>query len=253
MLTPAVQAYIDKLYDVKNLKLTPTQLDVTHAAADASIAVFQKQIDAIKQGKVPGIDANSAAGKAVIAALQKAMDNIKQGKPPGIDVNITPAQAERKAIQAEIDAIRQNKVPGIAANSKAAQTVIADLQAQLDALHGKTIAVKIQWANSAYSVSGIDPKTHLPVGFAGGGQIDGVGTGTSDSNLVLASAGEHMLTADDVNAAGGHGAIYAWRKSLHTPAAAMAGVQALAAGGPLPLPAGISPDSQVNSLKKVLK
>ena len=316
LLTPAVQAYIDKLYDVKNLKLTPTKLDVDHAAADVSIATFQKQIDAIKQGKAPGIDADSSAGKAVLAALQKAIDNIKQGKPPGIDANISPGQAQINAYQKQIDAIKQKLATGLDANPKAAQIQIADMQAKIDAikqklatpldansatgraviaalqteinnikqgtapginantatgkaaiaalqaqivaLQGKNISIDVSF-NTATNSFINKPPTWGPVAKATGGPIDGVGTGTSDSNLIAASVGEHMLTAADVQAAGGHGAVYAWRKSLHGPglaagiqALAVGGpVQALAAGGPLPLLACISPDSQVNSLKKV--
>ncbi|MCI1914650.1 MAG: hypothetical protein LKJ05_02825 [Bifidobacteriaceae bacterium] len=51
---------------------------------------------------------------------------------------------------------------------------------------------------------------------AGGGEIKGPGTGTSDSVPIYASAGEHMLTADDVNAMGGQKAVYAFRSSLHS-------------------------------------
>ena len=47
-----------------------------------------------------------------------------------------------------------------------------------------------------------------------GGAIYGPGTGTSDSIPALLSNGEHVLTAAEVAAAGGQGAIYAWRKSL---------------------------------------
>jgi hypothetical protein len=246
-LTPAVQAYIDKLYSIKNLHLTPTPLDVTHAAADKSIADFQARIDRIKQGKEPGLDANSAAGKATIAALQTAIDRIKQGKPPGVTTDISPGTATANALQAEIDRIKQNKQPGLNANPQAAQNAIRNLQTQIDELHGKTVGVVIQ-----YTANGVNLTTPSSVGRkATGGPIDGIGGPTSDSNLILASKGEHMLTADDVNAAGGHGAVMAWRKSLHGPGLA-AGIQALAAGGPLPLPAGISPLSQLNSLKKVL-
>jgi len=59
---------------------------------------------------------------------------------------------------------------------------------------------------------------------ATGGPISGAGTGTSDSILQLVSNGEHMLTAADVQAAGGHAAIFAYRKSLH---------QGYAQGGPV--------------------
>jgi hypothetical protein len=137
-----------------------------------------------------------------------------------------------------------------------AKSKISQVQQKIDNLPGnKVIDVQIKWSNSAYSVSGINPATGLPVGFAGGGPIDGVGTGTSDSNLFRGSKGEHVLTADDVNAAGGQDAVYAWRKSLHGPApahAVMAGVRAFAAGGPLHPPAGISPAGQLRSLRKVL-
>jgi len=47
-----------------------------------------------------------------------------------------------------------------------------------------------------------------------GGAIDGPGTGTSDSIPALLSKGEHVITAAEVRAAGGHGAIMAYRKSL---------------------------------------
>lgn len=50
--------------------------------------------------------------------------------------------------------------------------------------------------------------------FATGGRITGPGTPTSDSILIRASRDEHMLTAAEVAAAGGHQAIYAWRKAL---------------------------------------
>jgi phage-related protein len=47
-----------------------------------------------------------------------------------------------------------------------------------------------------------------------GGPVRGPGTKDSDSIPALLSNGEHVLTADEVAAAGGHGAIYAWRRQL---------------------------------------
>jgi TP901 family phage tail tape measure protein len=52
------------------------------------------------------------------------------------------------------------------------------------------------------------------VGKAAGGAIFGPGTGTSDSIPAMLSNGEHVLTAAEVQAAGGHSAIYAWRKAI---------------------------------------
>lgn len=52
-------------------------------------------------------------------------------------------------------------------------------------------------------------------GRAGGGAIYGPGTGTSDTaGLYALSRGEHVLTAREVQAAGGHAAIFAMRRAL---------------------------------------
>ncbi|MDK4244021.1 tape measure protein [Corynebacterium pseudodiphtheriticum] len=51
-------------------------------------------------------------------------------------------------------------------------------------------------------------------GYATGGRIRGPGTGTSDDVLMWGSNGEHMLTKQEVDQAGGHGHIYAMREML---------------------------------------
>jgi hypothetical protein len=65
-----------------------------------------------------------------------------------------------------------------------------------------------------FKVKPDDVKINLPKGFAVGGAIDGPGTSTSDSVLIRASRGEHMLTAAEVSALGGHEAVYAMRKAI---------------------------------------
>ena len=50
--------------------------------------------------------------------------------------------------------------------------------------------------------------------LAAGGPVRGPGTGTSDSIPAMLSNGEHVLTAEEVRRAGGHGAIMAMRSSL---------------------------------------
>jgi hypothetical protein len=66
-----------------------------------------------------------------------------------------------------------------------------------------------------------------PVRKATGGAISGPGTGTSDSVLVAASNGEHMWTAAEVAAAGGHAGVEALRKAV------LAGGGGRAGGGPI--------------------
>lgn len=59
---------------------------------------------------------------------------------------------------------------------------------------------------------------------AAGGAIHGPGTGTSDDVPVMASHGEHMWTAAEVRAAGGHSVMHAMRK---------AALRSYATGGPI--------------------
>ncbi|HEY9416466.1 MAG TPA: hypothetical protein VIQ30_17055, partial [Pseudonocardia sp.] len=66
---------------------------------------------------------------------------------------------------------------------------------------------------------------------ATGGAIDGPGTGTSDSVPIWASAGEHMWTAREVQAAGGHGAMHELRRAALD--GAFAGAAKHAKGGPI--------------------
>jgi hypothetical protein len=70
------------------------------------------------------------------------------------------------------------------------------------------------WLAEKFNVTPKNVKITLPDGFAVGGQIDGPGTSTSDSVLIRASRGEHMWTAREVNALGGHGAVYALRRAV---------------------------------------
>jgi hypothetical protein len=67
---------------------------------------------------------------------------------------------------------------------------------------------------SFFHVKPDDVQVKLPKGFAVGGQIDGPGTGTSDSILIRASKGEHMWTAQEVEALGGHNSMYALRRAV---------------------------------------
>lgn len=83
----------------------------------------------------------------------------------------------------------------------------------------------------------VDAKTGAQTGFrtgpdampglAVGGPVRGPGNGTSDSIPALLSNGEHVLTAAEVQAAGGHSAIFRMR------AAMQAGLLKFASGGPV--------------------
>lgn len=81
--------------------------------------------------------------------------------------------------------------------------------------------------------SGGAGRTHVQA-KATGGAVVGPGTGTSDDILARLSNGEHVITAREVQALGGHGAVEKWR------AAALAGraLPAFAKGGPVAITGG---------------
>lgn len=92
-------------------------------------------------------------------------------------------------------------------------------KAAADALDGTTAHVWITThEKSIYSES------HVSNGRGGnggqtkatGGAIYGPGTGTSDEVPIMASNGEHMLTARDVELMGGQQAVYQFRSQLHS-------------------------------------
>ncbi|RBP66442.1 tape measure domain-containing protein [Brevibacterium sanguinis] len=60
---------------------------------------------------------------------------------------------------------------------------------------------------------GADEVDKIKLGFASGGKVWGPGTETSDSIPARLSRNEHVWTAKEVRAAGGHGAIYAMRRA----------------------------------------
>ena len=64
-------------------------------------------------------------------------------------------------------------------------------------------------------------------GFSAGGAVSGPGTTTSDSVIARLSRDEHVLTAAEVQAMGGHAAVYAMRAALRD------GLPRYATGGPV--------------------
>lgn len=79
-LTPAVEAYIDRLYNVSKLSdyllAHPTKLAADPSNAHAKIVELMAEIKDIKQGKVPGLDADSKAAHDKVAALQAEIDRL---------------------------------------------------------------------------------------------------------------------------------------------------------------------------------
>jgi len=76
--------------------------------------------------------------------------------------------------------------------------------------------INVRWGSLPKTLK-IGAKGTMRVGFAdGGGAVAGPGTGTSDSIEADLSNGEHVLTASDVQKAGGQDAIYRMRSQLQS-------------------------------------
>lgn len=75
MTKAQANAYADSIIKIPKQHLTKVQID--KAAADAKITALKAQINAIRQGRKPGIDANTAAGRARIADLQRQINALR--------------------------------------------------------------------------------------------------------------------------------------------------------------------------------
>lgn len=107
------------------------------------------------------------------------------------------------------------------------KTAIANVQAVYEVINGVPRQVNVvisvvsnAWAAVANAKAAINSIGASIVGSAKkkatGGAIIGPGTGTSDSIPALLSNGEHVITASEVEKAGGHGAIYRMRHAINT-------------------------------------
>lgn len=119
---------------------------------------------------------------------------------------------------------------GVGANDSSARKTVNNLIASI----GKR--------STSITVNAKKGKGPSVAGFAMGGPIHGPGTGTSDSILAALSNGEHIWTAREVKALGGHGAMAALRQSV------LSGeVRGFANGGAVESPRYVVPNVTVAS------
>jgi hypothetical protein len=116
-----------------------------------------------------------------------------------------------------------------------------DFQGELNGKH-PVIHVTARLANNPLGTGklagtlGIITSDSNASGKATGGAVVGPGTGTSDSILTRLSTGEHVWTAAEVGAAGGHAAVEAMRRSVLAYRSPWAGIPGYAHGGPVTQP-----------------
>ncbi|MCS3494060.1 TP901 family phage tail tape measure protein [Arthrobacter sp. JUb119] len=157
-----------------------------------------------------------AAGGATEEELQAAMSSTYESlivAAGQFDITGDKADAMAREIMGIPDDVKVESWMSEAAKKTAEET-----KAAVDAVDGKTANVWITThEKSIYS------ETHVSTGRGGGGgqtkatggAIFGPGSGTSDDVPIMASNGEHMLTAKEVQLMGGHDSVYQFRAALN--------------------------------------
>ncbi|MGM1017336.1 MAG: phage tail tape measure protein [Actinomycetota bacterium] len=220
-------AGIDKLSDAIR-GFASTELDARAATRELESAYddLQASIDAngnsLKIGTEEG-RANQAAiddlATAVLNASAATLDQtgsqeaandvLQKGRDRLIDMlkqfGITGEKAE--AYADKLGLIPENVKTAVElTGDEAAALKLRNLQERLDAIDGyKRITLE------AFTVGKFD--VSIP-GQAAGGPVVGPGPKGVDSELRMLAPGEHVITAEEVDAAGGHSAVEAWRSML---------------------------------------
>ena len=170
------------------------------------------------------------------------MDGVAAQKPtPVVDANVIPARANLDGVQSALNAVNARRPTPVVSARDLASEPLGAIQSLMNALNGRvfptvTVATRIVGPSPA-AIAAMANETMGPVGMATGGPVRGPGSGTSDTAGIYAlSNGEHIFTAAEVQAGGGHAGIYRLRKALLS-----GGVQYAATGGPVSLTATPAP------------
>lgn len=137
--------------------------DTVEAVGNAQAGLIEQQAKA-RQAEAAALEAQATAQAATIAKLDTDIDALK-AKAASVEIKFDITQAEGQ---------------------------IAALQDELAKLNDKTVTITMQTVAADINSAGLE-------GFAGGGQIHGPGSGTSDSILARLSAGEFVIKAAAVN------------------------------------------------------
>lgn len=225
----------------KNERLLASFNGLTNAAASSRAATmdFEAGLDELTasvQRNGTTMDVGSAKGRAnrqVIEGLIGAADRAGQAAE-----NRALAEGASAEVAAAAGAkMRSTYIRDLEAAARKAnlsKSAVAAMVAEIkraDGLRARMIVETIfkQTGKPGTEFGGIGGQHYK--GYASGGPINLRGPKGVDSGLIAAAPGEHMLTADEVDAAGGHSAIKQWRESLLRPRGGSSGGAPAAGGG----------------------
>jgi TP901 family phage tail tape measure protein len=228
----------DASVDIDDLKATiegfgSAQLDVNAATRDFEAAVDDLSASVSENGAT--LDVTTSQGRA----NQAALDDIAKSTLGLSSATLTQTGSQQQASKAIadgrqrlIEALGQFGITGQAAedyadklglipsnvSTAARLTGLPEAQGALDRWinlnNGRTVNIRtVNNVSTLRTPGGLDASSNP--GAATGGPIYGPGTGTSDTaGLWRLSNGEHVITAAEVAAAGGHGVIMALRRQM---------------------------------------
>ena len=207
------------------------------------------------QGEASGYLSRVQAFAGKLKALQKMGYSgaiVQEIAEMGLIEGSRAADVLLKGTKSEVQALNKTKT-AIGTASTAAGNAVADalhkggisaaagfvkgLQAQDKAIEQQMLRIGLSMENALRSALG-----RKPIRRAGGGAVEGPGSGTSDDVPALLSNGEHVFTAAEVQRMGGHAAVYRFREHLasgykyapaHAPRLHMPAPAPVAAAGPI--------------------
>ncbi|WP_159622669.1 tape measure protein [Ruania rhizosphaerae] len=198
---------------------TPTGLDADTTDADDTVAEWQRtMMDDVTD---TNLDANTRPADDSVREAQNDWANDTTDTQLG--ANTSPAWLD---VNGFLDSTSDRGTDvQVGANTYSARQGVDYLVRDING-RSATISVYTRRVRGGGSDSALG---RLPEGYATGGAISGPGSGTSDSVPIMASNGEHMLTAREVQMAGGHSAIEAMRAEIRSGRR----MRAYATGGPV--------------------
>lgn len=260
-------ATLDELVDKK----VSTQIDADTASGDHKIGGFMQTLEGVEsEGATVPIDAATESAEGSLFELSTAIANtggtvtingstvnasaaldMLQGQINASDGTVTingqsvPAKEALGTLISEVNAgkgtvtIQGNKGPADQATSQAvakanSSTGTIDVTAATGLANAAIdSAARDRTARINVVATGAVSFANAVLGRASGGPIYGAGTGTSDSIPAVLSNGEHVLTAREVEMAGGQAAIFRMREGIRMGALRFAGGGGLERGAPV--------------------
>jgi TP901 family phage tail tape measure protein len=222
------QAALDAIRD-KALKAAAATFELTHST-DLAAKDVQKGRDDFIKFATQGLGMSATQAKALADNMGLVPKDVKTAiSLSGVDT----ANSQLNNITGKVTVLDKTTAKPVVKPYVDKSTADAT-EARIDQLARQrsvfiTISAGLTGAASSL-ISGVEgvAGSIFPKKKATGGPIYGPGTGTSDTAGIFAlSNNEHVLTAREVAAAGGHGAIFALRKAILS-----GGIQFRAAGGP---------------------